>query len=112
MKTEHDQSEGRVKVDNEVKKISKDLFKTVPKADLTVLSSQQQVEKYHFKVMQLQVYQDFLRLEQLDDLKARSNDNVNECKMRFHFFFDLIHKPDDKEDDKLKDFDWDISSNL
>ena len=31
--------------------------------------------------------------------------------MIFHFFFDLIHKPKDAED-KLKEFDWDISSNL
>jgi hypothetical protein len=31
--------------------------------------------------------------------------------LKFHFFFDLIHKPEDKED-KLKEFEWDISSDL
>ena len=44
-------------------------------------------------------------------MKDEGKKNVNECKMIFHFFFDLIHKPKDTED-KLKEFDWDISSNL
>ena len=44
------------------------------------------------------------------ELKVHEDTEIeSECRLRFHFIFDMI-KPKARE--KLKDFTWDISSNL
>ena len=49
---------------------------------------------YHFKVMELKVYED--------------TTEESECRLRFHFIFDMLKS---KTRQKLEDFIWDVSSN-
>ena len=47
--------------------------------DVQILNSFQNTDLYHFKVMSLKTHE--------DDTKSS-----NECKLNFHFFFELIRK--------------------
>ena len=52
--------------------------------------------------------------KQLMQALKEKNDEIhlaNECELKFHFFFDMIHEQKDNND-KLYEFDWDVSSNL
>ena len=56
---------------------------------IRVLNSQQQADIFHFKVMQLKVFEDF----------PENSKKYSECKLRFHFTHDLLKI---KERDYLK----------
>ena len=58
-----------------------------------MLNSAQKSDLFHFKVMELKVHED--------------NGNVSECKVRFHFFFELLRQ---RIRDKLENFEWDVNA--
>jgi len=58
-----------------------------------VLNSQQKSNLYHFKVMQLKTHED--------------TKGASECKVRFHFMFELI----EKKQSNLANYDWSETSN-
>lgn len=87
--------DGSVKRDKDVKALGNGLFKARDdKVEVKVRNSYQKSDIFHFKVMELKVHAD--------------TDDVSECRVRFHFFFELLRQ---KVRDKLDQFMWDVSSN-
>ena len=86
--------DGSVKRDKDVQRLGNGLFKAKDdKVEVKVLNSYQKSDIFHFKVMELKVHED--------------TDDVSECKVRFHFYFELLRQ---KVRSKLDQFEWDINS--
>ena len=69
-----------MKIDKNVPQLPEKLFKDHSKTtDVKVLNSQQKSDLYHFKVMELQTYEDL-----------KESGQISKCKVRFHFFFDIL----------------------
>jgi hypothetical protein len=62
---------------------------------IDVQNSTTSADLFHFKVMELKTFE--------DDKNAEGS----QCRVRFHFLFDLIRK---QKDDALENFDWDVDS--
>ena len=62
------------------------------KVKVKVLNSQQKSDLFHFKVIQLRVH---------EDTRGSSS-----CKVRFHFFFELLRK---RVKNELEIFDWNVN---
>ena len=93
--------DGTVKANKGIMKLGDGLFKARDdKINVRVLNSQQKSELFHFKVMQLRVHEDEPK-------------GLSECKVRFHFFFELLKKKvrENSGEAKLSLFEWDVNSN-
>ena len=88
--------EGNVKIiDKHMMPLKPDMMKSINKKEvnLKVVQSYQQIDWYHFKVMELTTFED-----------TRKNSS---CRVRFHFMFDLLKK---KERSELKGYEWDMGN--
>ena len=85
--------EGIAHLDQRMPQLKGDMFRSSnSKVKVKVLNSQQKSDLFHFKVMQLRVH---------EDTKSSSS-----CKIRFHFFFELLRK---RVKNELEIFDWNVN---